>query len=453
MRSVKAAGTPTGRREPTETSEPFNGAPTRTDAGRRARGRPRSDAAQPRLLALLLCYSILLSLAPAAASATGMIVRASPSPTVAMKYDVVGEGSEYLFDIAARTLGDGRRYLEIFQLNEGRLQPDGRRMTDPAVLSAGWILQLPADAAGVDVHQGPLPPVDQSRPPQSSQAVQSTGNLFGDLARLLGLATLLVVLVLVAGRFSRRLAQARVARSGRSPARQIESADRAPARAAPARSHRPLILAEFVFDAQVKNGSDNVTVRLTGATSASRRPYAWVTAGSPRPPGPALVAVGVRGDDVLLVDLSFTPDVVTLIGPSDGLGRMVHSIATQLRHGGLAVTIVGEVAGAVPLVGARVVSSYSDLPSALGMQPGPRPSEPGWPEVIFGPAAHSDGLPVHGPRRVLIVVGPTLRARWSIEVSAETVSAGLTLPGMSRHQPLHRPLSRLATEGPSAKNP
>ena len=64
---------------------------------------------------------------------------------------------EFLWEIAERFLGSGYRYPEIFDLNEGRLQPDGGRLTDPTVVETGMILILPSDASGYGVQYGPLP--------------------------------------------------------------------------------------------------------------------------------------------------------------------------------------------------------------------------------------------------------------------------------------------------------
>ncbi len=63
------------------------------------------------------------------------------------------EGRNYdcLWDIAERYLGDGRRYKEIYDLNKGKLQPDGRRLTNPDLIMPGWQVRLPADAKGAGV--------------------------------------------------------------------------------------------------------------------------------------------------------------------------------------------------------------------------------------------------------------------------------------------------------------
>jgi hypothetical protein len=66
-----------------------------------------------------------------------------------VKYYIVGPPlnghQEYLFAIATKTLGNGNRSGEIFNINKGRTQPDGEALTDPAVLRPGWLLLLPAD--------------------------------------------------------------------------------------------------------------------------------------------------------------------------------------------------------------------------------------------------------------------------------------------------------------------
>ncbi|WP_129789431.1 hypothetical protein [Promicromonospora panici] len=87
---------------------------------------------------------------------------AAPSDAaVAVPYYVIGrtpEGeTEYLYLIAERFLGDGERHTEIFDLNEGRTQPDGGVLTDPEVVEVGWVLQLPEDAEGEGLQHGPLP--------------------------------------------------------------------------------------------------------------------------------------------------------------------------------------------------------------------------------------------------------------------------------------------------------
>lgn len=104
---------------------------------------------------------------------------AAPAPTAAAsKFYVVGvpvDGQrEFLFAIAAQTLGDGKRYREIFDLNQGRPQPDGRVMNDPTVVEPGWILLLPDDARGPGVRTGPLPSVAPPSDPPSAGTPAAT---------------------------------------------------------------------------------------------------------------------------------------------------------------------------------------------------------------------------------------------------------------------------------------
>lgn len=98
--------------------------------------------------------------ASASSARAQSLTPASPSPAP-VKFYIVPPArnghAESLFDIAAKTLRDGSRYIQIFNLNVGRLQPNGERLENPRVIEPGWILQLPADAAGPGVHFGPLP--------------------------------------------------------------------------------------------------------------------------------------------------------------------------------------------------------------------------------------------------------------------------------------------------------
>ncbi|WP_238012844.1 S8 family serine peptidase [Dactylosporangium sp. AC04546] len=102
---------------------------------------------------------VLLALLCCAAGALSGPRGAAAAPGASVKYYVVqtayrGE-PENLLAIAARFLGDGRRYVDIYNLNKGRLQPDGGRLTDPTVIKPGWLLILPPDATGSGVEFGP----------------------------------------------------------------------------------------------------------------------------------------------------------------------------------------------------------------------------------------------------------------------------------------------------------
>ena len=106
-----------------------------------------------------------------------------------------------LWDIAERHLGDPFRWQEIFQLNEGCPQADGRCLTDPDLIFAGWQLQLPADAVGLAPAEGqtspspspspaPSPSPDAADPPGSAgrttEVIQGGIVLIDDGARRTG---------------------------------------------------------------------------------------------------------------------------------------------------------------------------------------------------------------------------------------------------------------------------
>ncbi len=59
-----------------------------------------------------------------------------------------GRHHDSLWEIAQRHLGDGRRYREIFDMNSGRTQPDGSKLTIASLIRPGWILEMPVDAHG-----------------------------------------------------------------------------------------------------------------------------------------------------------------------------------------------------------------------------------------------------------------------------------------------------------------
>lgn len=103
-------------------------------------------------------------LAAAASIAATSVLFATPAvATVAqyVKYYTVTSAysgaPENLTEIAARFLGSGARSAEIFNLNNGREQPDGSALADPARLHAGWLLIMPRDAVGPTIQYGVLP--------------------------------------------------------------------------------------------------------------------------------------------------------------------------------------------------------------------------------------------------------------------------------------------------------
>jgi hypothetical protein len=153
---------PSARHETTETMTLSRG--FRGDAGCFRRTAAHVVAAA--LVVTAMCAALWAGPAASASAARAQSPAAASASAKRVKYYIVprpGKGPAVaLYGIAARTLGDTHRYIEIFNLNKGRLQPDGRRLENPNTIDPGWILQLPADASGPGVHFGRLPAVTPS---------------------------------------------------------------------------------------------------------------------------------------------------------------------------------------------------------------------------------------------------------------------------------------------------
>jgi membrane-anchored mycosin MYCP len=99
-------------------------------------------------------------------AAAGAVVLTPPATAQAaaeeyVKYYTVSSAyngaPENLSEIAGRFLGSTARSADIFDLNAGRTQPDGKVLTDPARLRSGWLLIMPWDAVGSGIRYGSLP--------------------------------------------------------------------------------------------------------------------------------------------------------------------------------------------------------------------------------------------------------------------------------------------------------
>ena len=66
-------------------------------------------------------------------------VETEPEPVT-----VTVQRGDSLWRIARIHLGSGNRWREIFDLNRGRVQPDGRTLRNPDLIQIGWMLELPA---------------------------------------------------------------------------------------------------------------------------------------------------------------------------------------------------------------------------------------------------------------------------------------------------------------------
>jgi len=96
-----------------------------------------------------------------------------PPRAAAVKQYVVmppqGRHHDSLWDISERYLGSGTRYREVFELNEGRVQPDGSRLTLESLIRPGWMLIMPVDARGEGLIEL-TPDLPAQEPPVQGQA-------------------------------------------------------------------------------------------------------------------------------------------------------------------------------------------------------------------------------------------------------------------------------------------
>lgn len=88
----------------------------------------------------------------------------APQAVAAADDEYVVQQGDTLWGIAGRTLGDPLRWPQIFRLNQGRAEPDGRTLEDPHWIFPRWILELPRALAGGPQPQGGSNGSNGSRP-------------------------------------------------------------------------------------------------------------------------------------------------------------------------------------------------------------------------------------------------------------------------------------------------
>ncbi|WP_296602931.1 hypothetical protein [Nocardioides sp.] len=272
-----------------------------------------------------------------------------------------GRYHDNLWDIAERHLGDGRRWKEIFNLNEGRDQPDGQQLVLGRLIQPGWVLIMPGDAVDAPrVHAVPddaPDPAPQHHQHQGGDRVDSTtdavteastGDLRGGLLAGGLLAAALTGLIAVERRRRRSSdphgagLDAEVAlRAGADPER-VTRLDRA-LRSLSATCRTERIALPQVYAVAVSD--DAVELRLAPAAPSAPAPWSvrddgrrWRLERDAELPGdlghapyPGLVCLG-RDDDGadLLVDLEAVAGPLCVGGDPDVARQVVSALAVQL---------------------------------------------------------------------------------------------------------------------------
>ncbi|MFC3503337.1 hypothetical protein ACFOOK_20500 [Micromonospora krabiensis] len=435
-----------------------------------------SRAAGARLLTV--AAALVLLLLPVTPAVAGAV-----EPTVPY-WVVPGEpGSESdltLPGVADRVLGDSRRWPEIFELNQGRGQPDGGTLTDPAQpIRAGWVFVLPEGATSGEIRIGTppsarpnegqqpaAPPVDRPRPgtpvavPPASPA--DGGEILGlrpVTATLLGVgAVLLAVVVPVVVLLVRRRRTTGSVRPTLAPApgsRQV--LDRAlrqlAAQAAQAQVYAALI------------GPDRVSLRLAPALPDAPPPWRARQQGAiweapswqidERADGgdrlPLLATVGTVGGELAVVNLGRAPGIVAITGDPEAALRVARAFLDEIGWRAaptpLTVSVVGPPPPPWPAPEhVRVAVDSRAIPAPSGAGSGHRP------EVLHDhlvlvttaiPPAELERLgalaAVSASTAAVLVVGDAPNAAWRFEVDADgTLDVGVLGLDLDRPRPRGR---------------
>jgi hypothetical protein len=413
-------------------------------------------------------------------SASAGMARVSPSPDIPdqRKYYVV-QPSDGIYQIAVDTLGDGNRYREIFALNSGREQSDGRRMTDPMTLQPGWVLVLPADAHGPGVATTP-PASPATTPIPTASRRQRTV----PVPVLVAVAVFIAIASLALWTFASPVRRAavtgtvrgvrdrfwqRVGRRDRASrrirvvhgrlrglggrglggrglggrglggtARQIvshlhrgrvvpvgPSESGTPRGAGPAAAgpEEAASLGEHVppLTAMLMTECGPIGVELAARARGGRPSYRWLGVFDPAPESSLPVVLGFDEGSRLFVDLADCPDPFTITGSVQDCRRYAAGLARQLLAHGRLVQVVGDVLGVDQPDGCERLTT---MPALTGPSSGDRT------HLVITAGLRGHNLADlrqclrHDDRKVaVIIIGDVLRSRWSVSLPTRGVTA------------------------------
>ena len=110
---------------------------------------------------------------PAPLAPAGAEVRAPSAPAAHTSPTYTVVRYDTLWGLAEAHLGDPLRWPELFAMNQGRPQHDGRALSDPDLIRPGWTLHFPADAIGLPAEPTPAPTPPLSTPPSPAETCVS----------------------------------------------------------------------------------------------------------------------------------------------------------------------------------------------------------------------------------------------------------------------------------------
>lgn len=269
-----------------------------------------------------------------------------------------GHYHDNLWDIAERTMGDGRRWKEVYELNKGRQQPDGGQLVLGRLIQPGWVLIMPEDAQGVPrvkALEAPAPaPAPEQTPAPAEVPDGDLGGAVEQHATLLasgGLLSAVLLGALLAERRRRRgaaltdpEAEAEVELRIGADTRRSERLDAA-LRALAVLCGTEQVSLPQVYAVTV--GDDAVELHL--APRAPQAPAPWTVhedgarwelahdapLGAEQGPAPYPALVCLGRDDAgrdLLLDLEALGGAVSLTGSQAVAREVVSAFAAQLAY-------------------------------------------------------------------------------------------------------------------------